>query len=59
MRMCLSKRAAERRERATVPAVEEATDSTRCSAPGTYLVICNVNRHFMDGMIAYVTVTGK
>jgi uncharacterized cupredoxin-like copper-binding protein len=27
--------------------------------PGTYLVICNVSVHFTDGMIAYVTVTGK
>ena len=25
--------------------------------PGTYLVICNVNPHFRDGMYAYVKVT--
>jgi plastocyanin len=24
--------------------------------PGTYLVICNVRGHFLDGMLAYVTV---
>lgn len=28
------------------------------SAPGTYLVICNVRGHLIDGMYAYVKVTG-
>lgn len=28
------------------------------SAPGTYLVICNVRGHLIDGMFAYVKVTG-
>jgi hypothetical protein len=26
--------------------------------PGVYLVICNIRGHFLDGMIAYVRVTG-
>ena len=25
--------------------------------PGTYLVICNVRPHFLNGMYAYVVVT--
>lgn len=34
-------------------------ESVSFTQPGTYLVICNVTPHFLDGMYAYVRVTGK
>jgi plastocyanin len=33
-------------------------ESVSFSEPGVYLVICNVRGHFLDGMYAYVEVTG-
>ena len=33
-------------------------ESVSFAEPGTYLVICNVRVHFLDGMYAYVKVTG-
>lgn len=33
-------------------------ESVSFNEPGTYLVICNVRGHFLDGMYAYVKVTG-
>jgi hypothetical protein len=33
-------------------------ESVSFSDPGTYLVICNVRQHFLDGMFAYVKVLG-
>lgn len=33
-------------------------ESVSFNEPGTYLVICNVRPHFLDGMIAFVRVTG-
>ena len=33
-------------------------ESVSFSEPGTYLVICNVRGHFLDGMYAYVQVSG-
>lgn len=32
-------------------------ESVSFSEPGTYLVICNVRSHFLDGMYAYVKVS--
>lgn len=32
-------------------------ESVSFSQPGTYLVICNVRPHFLDGMFAFVEVT--
>ena len=32
-------------------------ESVSFSEPGTYLVICNVRTHFLDGMYAYVKVS--
>lgn len=34
-------------------------ESVSFSKPGTYLVICNVRGHFLDGMMAFVKVTGE
>lgn len=34
-------------------------ESVSFSEPGTYLVICNVRPHFLDGMFAFVEVTGS
>ncbi len=34
-------------------------ESVAFMQPGTYLVICNVTPHFLDGMYAWVQVTGK
>ena len=36
--------------------VQNRTDSFGFSAPGRYLVICNVRPHLLDGMYAWVTV---
>ena len=33
-------------------------ESVSFSDPGTYLVICNVRTHFLDGMFAFVNVVG-
>lgn len=33
-------------------------ESVAFTEPGTYLVICNVTPHFIDGMYAWVRVTG-
>lgn len=33
-------------------------ESVSFNEPGVYLVICNVRTHFLDGMYAYVRVTG-
>jgi hypothetical protein len=33
-------------------------ESVSFSDPGTYLVICNVRTHFLDGMFAFVKVVG-
>lgn len=35
---------------------QNRTDSFGFSTPGTYLVICNVRGHFLDGMYAWVKV---
>jgi len=35
---------------------QNRTESVAFTAPGLYLVICNVNPHFRDGMIAWVRV---
>ena len=35
------------------------TESVSFNEPGTYLVICNVTPHFLDGMYAWVQVTGN
>jgi hypothetical protein len=35
---------------------QNRTDSFGFSVPGTYLVICNVRVHFIDGMYAFITV---
>jgi hypothetical protein len=32
-------------------------ESVTIGDPGTYLVICNVRQHFLDGMFAFVRVT--
>jgi hypothetical protein len=32
-------------------------ESVSFSEPGTYLVICNVRSHFLDGMFAFVKVS--
>lgn len=37
---------------------ENRVESVSFSMPGTYLVICNVRPHFLDGMWALVEVTG-
>ena len=37
---------------------QNRVESVSFSEPGTYLVICNVRSHFLNGMIAYVEVTG-
>jgi plastocyanin len=37
---------------------QNRVESVSFSEPGTYLVICNVRGHFLNGMIAYVEVTG-
>ena len=37
---------------------QNRVESVSFSEPGTYLVICNVRSHFINGMIAYVEVTG-
>ena len=34
-------------------------ESVAFTEPGTYLVICNVTPHFLDGMYAWVQVTGE
>ena len=39
-------------------AAQNRTDSIAFSAPGRYLVICNVRGHFIDGMYAWVRVVG-
>jgi plastocyanin len=36
---------------------ENRIESVSFSEPGVYLVICNVNPHFRDGMFAYVKVS--
>ena len=33
-------------------------ESVSFSQPGTYLVICNVRQHFLDGMFGFVKVVG-
>jgi plastocyanin len=38
---------------------QNRVESVSFAEPGTYLVICNVRGHFLNGMIAYVEVTGK
>jgi hypothetical protein len=38
--------------------VQNRTDSIAFSAPGRYLVICNVRGHFIDGMYAWINVVG-
>jgi hypothetical protein len=46
-------------ESVSFPASEHVVASTVVSAkaePGTYLVICNVRGHFLDGMFAFVKV---
>ena len=35
---------------------QNRVESVAFTAPGTYLVICNVRRHFTDGMFGYVVV---
>ena len=35
---------------------QNRTESVAFTTPGVYLVICNVNPHFQDGMIAWVRV---
>ena len=37
---------------------QNRTESVGFTTPGVYLVICNVNPHFRDGMIAWVRVLG-
>ena len=37
---------------------QNRVESVSFSQPGTYLVICNVRGHFLDGMVAYVKVGG-
>jgi plastocyanin len=37
---------------------QNRTESVGFTTPGWYLVICNVNPHFRDGMIAWVKVLG-
>ena len=37
---------------------QNRTEGVAFSTPGVYLVICNVNPHFRDGMIAWVRVLG-
>jgi plastocyanin len=37
---------------------QNRVESVAFSEPGTYLVICNIRSHFLNGMIAYVEVTG-
>ena len=37
---------------------QNRVESVSFSEPGTYLVICNVRGHFLDGMFAYIKVTG-
>lgn len=49
---------------ATLPTANPSNASNRVepvsfSEPGTYLVICNVRGHFLDGMYAFVVVTGN
>ena len=36
---------------------ENRMEAVSFPEPGAYLVICNVNPHFRDGMYAYVKVT--
>jgi plastocyanin len=36
--------------------LQNRVESVSFSDPGTYLVICNVRSHFMNGMLAYVQV---
>jgi plastocyanin len=43
---------------ATLSTAQNRVESVSFSEPGTYLVICNVRSHFLNGMIAYVEVTG-
>jgi plastocyanin len=42
----------------TFSTTQNRVESVSFSEPGTYLVICNVRGHFLNGMIAYVEVTG-
>jgi plastocyanin len=37
---------------------QNRVESVTFTQPGLYLVICNVRPHFLDGMYAYVRVTG-
>jgi hypothetical protein len=37
---------------------QNRTDSVGFNTPGTYLVICNVRGHFLDGMYAWIKVVG-
>jgi plastocyanin len=40
----------------TLSAAQNRNDSFAFSTPGTYLVICNVRGHFIDGMYAWINV---
>jgi hypothetical protein len=54
--------AANRVESVSFPASEFVRNNVLVSEradPGTYLVICNVRGHFLDGMWAFITVKGK
>jgi plastocyanin len=44
---------------AGVSNAENRMESVSFSTPGTYLVICNVNPHFRDGMFAFIKVGGN
>ena len=44
---------------ATRSGVENRVESVGFTAPGLYLVICNVTPHFTDGMYAWVRVYGE
>ncbi len=43
----------------TLSNVMNRLESVSFAKPGTYLVICNVNPHFRDGMWAWVRVSGN
>ena len=40
-------------------AAQNRTDSFAFTTPGTYLVICNVRGHFLDGMYAWIKVLAE
>jgi len=40
----------------TLSAAQNRADSIAFSTPGTYLVICNVRGHFIDGMYAWIKI---